>query len=1008
MRATVRGRVETEDDVATRLRRQSKVLADALGAFGHVEDDADRYIEALVRDVASLLDAMCTVHLLSSDGEIERSAVDASDPELAARMRAEFAVRPRRLAAEPILRAVIASRKPHNLSDVDAVSLAPNVSEATAQFHVKARLRQAMLVPLCVQGRCLGTIGVARHGDDAPRFDDDDAAFVDSLARLVALAASHAREHAGRERLTKRLRVLAEVSRALADTTGSEDDVYQRIASELASALGDQCAVLLTEPDGERVVASAVEGRDADVLALTRELLARRLRIDEHPILEAVRVTGRPVLVPRVDLEALRDRTAPDLYAYGKRIGTHSVLAVPLTFRTERLGFLIFSRYRPESPPFDDDDVNLAVSLAEQASLAAANVRARAAERRAQGRFERLATSGILGVAIITADGRVLETNDALHAILGWSREELVSGAVPWASVTPPEWQTQVEAARFDLLATGVARIQPKAFLHRDGHRVPVLVGAALLDGVDAGNVILFVLDARSDPRLHAAIQQLSEVRASETAFRSFLEAAPDAVLIVAADSKLVLVNSEAERLFGYPRGELIGETLEALIPERLRAGHAKVRDAYHARPEVRPMGPGRELRARRKDGTEIDVEISLGPVETPDGVVVAAVVRDVTDRRRADEARFRLAAIVEASDDAIIGKNLDGEVTSWNEGARRLFGWSASDMIGASIVRIIPDDRRSEEARILADVQRGESLGLETVRLHKDGTLIHVSLTCSPIRDASGRVVGAAKVARDITARRAAESQLRIAKDAAEATNRELEAFSYSVAHDLRAPLRGTSEFARLLLDEYGASLGDEARDYIGEIVSNARRMGERIDALLALARVTRQPLRPAVVDLSALVDSAVTKWRKVDPDRRVELVVETGIEAPLDPALARALVDNLIENAWKFTSKTAAARIQFGEAPRDHEGARVFFVRDNGAGFDMAYAAKLFAPFQRLHSFEAYPGTGIGLATVQRIVRRHGGSISAEGAVGAGATFSFSIPAAHPERQKPAEVSS
>jgi light-regulated signal transduction histidine kinase (bacteriophytochrome) len=313
--------------------------------------------------------------------------------------------------------------------------------------------------------------------------------------------------------------------------------------------------------------------------------------------------------------------------------------------------------------------------------------------------------------------------------------------------------------------------------------------------------------------------------------------------------------------------------------------------------------------------------------------------------------------------------------------------------MVGESISRLVPPGRESEEPAILEHLARGLVQRFDTVRRRKDGRDIDVSVTSSPVRDAGGHVVGISKVARDITDRIQAEAALARAKDAAEAASRELEAFSYSVAHDLRAPLRGMNGFAQVLLDTYREKFDAEGQDWLQEILLNAKKMGNLIDGLLSLAQWTRSELRPERVSLSGMAREIAIRLRASDASRTVDIDVEDDLYADVDSRLARALLENLLSNAWKFTSKAPTARIEFGATEKD--GSMAFFVRDDGAGFDMAFVSKLFAPFQRLHTTAEFPGTGIGLATVQRIVQRHGGRVWAEGAVDQGATFYFAFPA-------------
>jgi PAS domain S-box-containing protein len=350
-------------------------------------------------------------------------------------------------------------------------------------------------------------------------------------------------------------------------------------------------------------------------------------------------------------------------------------------------------------------------------------------------------------------------------------------------------------------------------------------------------------------------LARLTEERGKAAArFRALIEAAPDAMVITDAAGRVVLVNAQTERLFGYTREELLGQDSGILV-----AGGAPGSGV----PKLIPTRPDIELLGRGKDGSEFPLEVSQSPLETEDGAVVSSAIRDITERKRVE--------------------------------------------------------------------------------------------------------------------------------DALKLSNRELEAFSYAVAHDLRAPLRGINGFSQTLLEDYGEKLDGEARDYLSRIAAGARRMGQLIDALLSLSRVTRTELLRETVNLSELADAIVKQLRTTQPARTVEFALQDGVLARGDGRLLRALLENLLGNAWKFTGAQAGAHIAFGT--EENGGNPVYYVSDDGAGFDMAYADKLFAPFQRLHSAKDFAGTGVGLATVQRIVDRHGGRIWAEGAVGRGATFRFTL---------------
>jgi len=363
--------------------------------------------------------------------------------------------------------------------------------------------------------------------------------------------------------------------------------------------------------------------------------------------------------------------------------------------------------------------------------------------------------------------------------------------------------------------------------------------------------------------------------------------------------------------------------------------------------------------------------------------------------RREPMDAADLLAAIVNSSDDAIVGKTTDGVITTFNPAAERMYGYTAAEIIGLPVTVLCPPDRVAEVQEILRKIGNDERvLYHETVRQRKDGTVFPVSVTISPVHDDRNRLIGASSIARDISERYRLQAELRLRTDDLEIAYKDLETFSYSVSHDLRAPLRALGGLSRALLDDCGDSLSEAARGYTEHIQAASERMTQLIDDLLNLARVSRAEIRLQVVDLGAEAAGIAAELQRQGPDRQVRFTIRQPALATADPALIRTVLQNLLENAWKFTAGREDAAIEFGMTPDGTSGSR-FFVRDNGAGFDAADAGKLFKPFERLHAASQFPGTGVGLASVRQIVERHRGRTWADGASGAGATFYFTLPA-------------
>ena len=361
------------------------------------------------------------------------------------------------------------------------------------------------------------------------------------------------------------------------------------------------------------------------------------------------------------------------------------------------------------------------------------------------------------------------------------------------------------------------------------------------------------------------------------------------------------------------------------------------------------------------------------------------------------------MTQLIDTANNPIFGVDADGRINIWNDAMRKITGASGKEAIGRFAVDFMTADSKPiAEMHLRSLLSDSAAGGLQLKFLGPTDGPAELLVNCTVRRDAAGEMTGVLAVGLDITERLRAEQEIRDLNESLEArvatrtkelqeAAEEMESFSYSVSHDLRGPLRSINGFSLAVLEKYGAGMDDEGRSYLERVRNATNHMGKLMDDLLVLSRLGRAQLMPEPLDLGKMVEEQAAELRLADPDRQVEFVIADASTAFGDERLVRLLIDNLVRNAWKFSSKHATARIELGKEARD--GETVFFVKDDGAGFDMEYANKLFLPFQRLHPTGEFDGTGIGLAIAKRVLQRHGGRIWAEGEVEKGATFYFTL---------------
>ncbi|WP_190533818.1 PAS domain S-box protein [Coleofasciculus sp. FACHB-542] len=629
-----------------------------------------------------------------------------------------------------------------------------------------------------------------------------------------------------------------------------------------------------------------------------------------------------------------------------------------------------------------------------------------ASEERFRSAFDYAA----VGMALVATDGRWLEVNRSLCEIVGYSEQELL--ARNFQAIThPDDLETNLEYMH-QMLAGKIQHYNvEKRYLHKQGHIVWIFLSGSL------------VHNAKGEPLFTAQIQDITqrklaeeETKASQARLAGILDIAEDAIISVNETQQITLFNQGAEKIFGYTANEVIGQSLDLLLPKRAAIAHRQhIRNFDTSVGTARKMGERNEVFGQRKNGVEFPAEASISKLELAGEKIFTVILRDITERKRGEEALSQLASIVESSEDAIVGKTLDGIITSWNSGAERIYGYTAQEVKGQPISILLTPDRFNEMPSILARIKQGERIPpYETVRLKKDGSQIDVAITISPIKNRVGQVTGASAIARDISDRRAIE--------------RLKDEFVSIVSHELRTPLTSIRGALGLLAGGLLTAKPEKAQRMLEIAVSNTDRLVRLINDILDIERIEsgQVAMENQICDAATLMLQASEVMRAMADKAGVTLSV-SPLSAQLyaDPDRIIQTLTNLLSNAIKFSPPSSnvylSAEIQqtreplvetrfpasgAGESrtgkeftpslPQPLTLTVLFKVKDPGRGIPAQKLESIFDRFQQVDASDSRDkgGTGLGLAICRSIVQQHGGRIWVESTLNEGSTFFFTLP--------------